>query len=228
MAARAFLLPLPALKLMNMKFASLVMSLLSLIGVGILFGMNMKKGKSKPVVVTTKDSTGKEIMVNGTRIAFVNTDSLESKNEFFSNKKKEMEAKESNNENSLKRDYDALRNEYMNLEQKAQNGSITQTEGEAAAQKIAEKQKALDARRQRMEDDFLDESSAFSKAWSDKVQEKVKEYAEENGYDAVMMGSKNAGVLYSSKSFDITDDITEIMAAEGAIKPTAKSDSKTK
>ena len=60
-----------------MKNLPLVFSSLALIGVAILFGMNMKSNKkSRPEVITTKDSTGKEVIVSGARIAFVDIETL--------------------------------------------------------------------------------------------------------------------------------------------------------
>jgi hypothetical protein len=67
-----------------MKNLPIIFSSLALVGVAILFGMNLKSNKkSRPEAITIKDSTGKEVIVAGARIAFVDIDTLESNYDYF-------------------------------------------------------------------------------------------------------------------------------------------------
>lgn len=42
----------------------------------------------------------------------------------------------------------------------------------------------------------------------------IKEYAEENNYNAILGGTGNGGILYSDESMDITDDILKYINSQ--------------
>lgn len=194
-----------------MKQVSLVLSALALIGVAILFGMNMNGKKSNPKILNAKDAAGALTNAQGVKIAFVNVDTLQEKNPFFTQQKKELEKRDEGIKSELKRDYANLENEYRALKQKAESGGISQTEGQAVQQRLMAQQQNLDKKREDLSNKLLNDSDDFNDQWTKMVHEKVKEYAEENGYDAVLMGSQGSGVLYYNPNYDATQDIIELM-----------------
>ena len=85
-----------ALLIGYMKHLPLVFSSLALIGVAFLFGTRSGNKPGKPAVIKTRDSSGKEIVVSGARIAYVDIDTLEANYDYFKRKKSEFETRQKN------------------------------------------------------------------------------------------------------------------------------------
>jgi Skp family chaperone for outer membrane proteins len=206
-----------------MKYLSLALSVLALIGVTVLFFKNGKTSKPKAVVMT-KDATGKEVIASGSRIAFNDSDTLEEHNTYFQKKKKDIEQQDAANQAQLKKECGSLESEMASFQQRIQAGNIDQKEGEATRDRLIAKQGALDKKREGMGTSLEKQTDEFREAWSEKVREKAQTYAEENGFDAVMLGNKSTnGVIYYKEDLNITEDMIKIMEEAGEITPKPKS-----
>lgn len=197
-----------------MKQLPLILSSLSLIGVAILFGMKTKDQKKSRQVITTKDSTGKEITLSATRIAYVDIDTLEAHYDYFKKKKSEFEARQKNIDGELERMANALQNEYIALQKKAQKGELSQSEGEAAQQKLMQKQQDLEIKRQSMGNKYLKDQEDFNKEIHDNLHAYIEKYNEEKGYDYILSYSKDGSILFANQDLDITNDIVKGMNEE--------------
>jgi outer membrane protein len=197
-----------------MKNLPIIFSSLALIGVAILFGMNIKSNKkSRPDVITTKDSTGKEVVVAGARIAFVDIDTLESNYDYFKKRKVEFENRQKNIDAELEKMANTLQNEYAGLQKKAQDGLMSQAEGEAAQQRLMAKQQELELKRQNLGAKYLKDQDAFNKEIHDNLHKYIEQYNAEKGYDYILSYSKDGSILFANKDLDVTQDIIDGMNA---------------
>lgn len=206
-----------------MKNLPIVLSSLALVGVAILFGMNLKSNKkSRPEAITIKDSTGKEVIVAGARIAFVDIDTLESNYDYFKRRKVEFENRQKSIDAELEKMANTLQNEYAGLQKKAQDGLMSQAEGEAAQQRLMAKQQELELKRQNLGAKYLKDQDVFNKEIHDNLHKYIEQYNEEKGYDYILSYSKDGSILYANKGLDVTQDIIDGMnESKGVLKEKA-------
>jgi outer membrane protein len=197
-----------------MKNLSLVFSSLALIGVFVLLGMklNEKKTPNKPTF-TIKDSSGKEILLGG-KVGFVDIDTLESNYNYFKLKKAEFEVRQKNIDAELEKMASSLQSEYNTLQKQAQAGTLSQSDGEAAQQRLMQRQQELELKRQSMGAKFLKDQEAFNKEIHDNLHEYIEKYNVEWGYDYILSYSKDGSILYANKDLDLTQDIIKGMNSE--------------
>jgi outer membrane protein len=141
------------------------------------------------------------------RIAYVNVDSLEAHYEFWKTKKKEMETHQANVEAELQRSAQQLQSDYANMQQKARAGTLSQTEGEAAQQRLAQMQQSLESRRTTLSDQLLKEQGDFSKELQSRIDAYLADYNKDGKYDYILSYSRASNILYANKSLDITADV---------------------
>jgi outer membrane protein len=194
-----------------MKYVSLVLSSIALIGVIVLFSMKPKDKKAARQIMTTKDSTGKEVVVPGTRIAYVDIDTLESNYNYFKKKKAEFEARQKTIDADLAKMANDLQNEYNVLQQRAQNGKLSETEAQAAQQNLMERKDQLETKQQNMGNKYLKDQEEFNKEIHDNLHKYIEIYNEEKGYDFILSYSKDGSILFANKEMDVTQDIIDGM-----------------
>lgn len=208
-----------------MKYLSVVLSSLALIGVIALFLMKPGDKKTARPIIKKLDSTGKEVLVAGSRIAYVDIDTLEANYDYFKRKKSEFESRQKNIDADLEKSANALQNEYIALQKRAQSGQLSEAEGETAQQRLMQKQQELELKRQNLGTKYMKDQEAFNKEIHDNLHKYIELYNEEKGYDYILSYSKDGSILYANKENDITRDIIEGMNSKGFEKElSAKSD----
>ena len=196
-----------------MKNLSLVFSSLALIGVFVLLGMKLNEKKAPKPTFTIKDSSGKEILLGG-KVGFVDIDTLESNYNYFKLKKAEFEVRQKNIDAELEKMASSLQSEYNTLQKQAQAGTLSQSDGEAAQQRLMQRQQELELKRQSMGAKFLKDQEAFNKEIHDNLHEYIEKYNVERGYDYILSYSKEGSILYANKDLDLTQDIIKGMNSE--------------
>ena len=197
-----------------MKQVSIVLSSLSLIGVIVLLGMKLTEKKAPKAVITYKDSTGKEMILNGGKVGYVDIDSLEANYNYFKVKKAEFENRQKGIEAELEKMANTLQSEYNALQKQAQEGSLSRAEGETAQQQLLQRQQDLELRRQTMGAKFLKDQEAFNKEIHDNLHAYIEKYNLEKGYDYILSYSKDGAILFANKEMDLTQDIIKGMNSE--------------
>ena len=163
---------------------------------------------------TIKDSTGKEFILSGGKVGYVDIDTLESNYNYFKAKKAEFEVRQKNIDAELEKLASALQNEYNGLQKQAQAGTLSQADGEAAQQKLMQRQQDLELKRQNMGANFLKDQEAFNKEIHDNLHQYIEKYNIEKGYDYILSYSKDGSILYANKDLDLTRDIIKGMNSE--------------
>ncbi len=196
-----------------MKNLSLALSIISLIGVASLFVMRNSDGsKSKsPKLITSDQLNAKEIDLSGAKIAFVDIDTLEANYDYFKKRKDEFESRQKQIDAELEKMANSLQTDYIALQKKAQNGELTQTEGEAAQQRLMKRQEELELKRQNLGSKYLKDQETFNKEVHDELYSYIEEYNVDKGYDYILSYSKDGSILYANQIHNITTDIIKGM-----------------
>lgn len=194
-----------------MKNAAVILSSLSLIGVIVLFGMNMskpKQGSPAAVAVPTTASGG------ANRIAYVNIDTLESQYELLKSTREDFKKRQEQMENELQRSYAQMQNDATEVQKKAQANTLTQAEYEAAQKRLSQMQQSLESRKQSLTEQLMKEQDDFNKKLKTSLDSFLEDYNKTRHYDYILSySSSGSALLYVNKALDITKDVVDGMNA---------------
>lgn len=191
-----------------MKQLPLIFSTLALLGV-IFLGVQSMNSNKPTKSSSVKSENTKEI--KRVRIACINLDTLEKKYLYFNTKKEQFEAKQKVMEGQIEAMGKALQNDYLTVQKKAQEGTLTQAEYDKAEKRLAQKQRELENERSKKGNQLLDEQEKSNKELRVNLEKVVAEYNKDNKFDYVISYTKDGMLLYNEASLDITMDIVEIL-----------------
>ncbi len=148
----------------------------------------------------------------GEKIAYVNTDSLNTKYKFLIDTKKTIEAKVRNAQKDMEGRTISIQKEMQEAQANVQN--MSPNERETVGAKLQKRQEDLERYRQQLAETMDKEQSELDKIFRGKVNEVIKRIAQENGYTYILSyTSAGVGVLYGESSRDVTDKVlTELNA----------------
>lgn len=193
-----------------MKNASLILSTLAFIGVLVLFGLHFSGNKDMGKHMPTPTEGGKPGAGSG-RIAYVNIDTLEAHYEYLKNKKDDFNKRQASIEAELQNSAQKMQNDYIALQQKQQQGTLTQAEGEAGQKRLMQMQQSLETRRQAVTEQLLKERDNFNLEIQKNLDSFLTEYNKDKGYDYILSYSKGNVIMYADKRLDITEDVIKGM-----------------
>ncbi|WP_298615656.1 OmpH family outer membrane protein [uncultured Odoribacter sp.] len=190
-----------------MKNYSIVLNVILLIAVAVLYILHFTGNRENAPVRTSMEGNG---TVNGTKIVYVNTDTLLNNyllsielNEAFLKKQEERRT-----ELNLKaKQLDQQANEFQRKLEN--NGFISRERAEAARQEILDKNQRLQMLQQDMTEKMLKEQSDLNKRLFESITSFLTEYNKEKGYDIVLSTVLAGNVLYAESGFDITGDVVK-------------------
>lgn len=191
-----------------MKNLSLILSILSLAGVIIIFGMQSGGGKKKAAGSVGAVS---DIPAGAGRIAYVDIDTLEAHYDYLKTKKEEFENRQQRMESELQRSAQQLQKDYMELQQKAQAGTLTQAEGEQAQKRLLQGQQSLETRQQSLAEQLIKERDEFNEEIHNLLDSFLTEYNKDKGYDFILTYTKSGQIMYADKRLNITQDVIDGM-----------------
>lgn len=141
------------------------------------------------------------------KIAYVDLDSLEAHYGYFKEKKAELEKKQEQIENELQAKARVLQNEYAALQQRAQAGQLSQVEGQTAERNLMQKNQELEAGRQKMQQQYMQQEAQFNDDLQNKLDDFLKGY--NKGRFAYIFSYRKGGtnILYKDAQYDITTDV---------------------
>jgi outer membrane protein len=184
-----------------MRHIATYLSLLALIGVGVLFYFHFSDKKTPGARTINKvSSTGNEF-----RIAYFDIDSLQEKYNYFQDVSGEMKRKEAN----LTSQMDALQNSYQKRLKELQDKgpTMTQSEGEAAQREVAQMQQKFQQRQMSMEQDLKKHQVDVMTDVRNKIENYLKEYNKEKGYAFILSYEPGFMLYYRDSVYDITNDV---------------------
>lgn len=159
------------------------------------------------------------------KIAYINVDTLQSKYTYWKTEAEALAAEQAKIESELQSSAEKLQNDYAAFQQKAQSGNISEAEGRATQQRLAQMQQSLETRRNTLGEQLQARQIAFSEKLQKNIDEYLAIYNKDNKYDYILSYTKAGQILYANKAFDITEDVVKGL---NEFKPTAASDSTSK
>jgi outer membrane protein len=191
-----------------MKNAPIILSVVAVIGVVVLFGLqfsgNKKAATSTHATVAASDGHFK--------IAYVDVDTFEEHYDYLKTKREEFNKRQQSMQNELERSAQQYQKNVESYQRKAQSGGMTQAEGEATERQLLQMQQSLRLREQALTEQLLKEKDAFNKKLHDELDTFLKEYNKDKGYDYILSYSEEASqILLADEKYDITQDVIKGM-----------------
>jgi outer membrane protein len=190
-----------------MKQASLILNIVLLLAVGYLMIAHFRAPKA--ATAGPAASTGQETVAAAadSKIVFVNADTLLEKYEGFKKRKDALSKKEKDADASLKARGRALEKEFMEAQQKVQQGFMTPKEVQQLEQTLSQKQQKLMADQERMTKALVDETTKIQEELQKEVKDILSALRKEKGYDYILNYAPGSGVLMVNDTLDITAEV---------------------
>lgn len=176
-----------------------------------LASCQQKNAKANNANTDTTDAQATGKSENGVRIAYVNIDTLEAKYTYFKEAKDAFDKKQASVEAQLRASAETLQNEYVGLKKKAQAGTLTQAEGQAAEKHLAEMQQELEAKRQNLTAGLLKDQQVFTDKLQSQLDSFITEYNRDKHYDYILSYAQGGSILLANPKLDITADVLKSM-----------------
>jgi len=154
---------------------------------------------------SSSSSQSSGISTEGLAIAYVNSDSLLTKYDFF----KDLEKQFTEKRDKLTSEY---QNRGMGLQREIENfqataGNMTQNQARAVQEDLAKKQQNLMMYQEQLSQQLMQEEARMNTDLYDKVASYLRTYGMDKNLQIVLTYTKVSGVLYSNDSLDITNEV---------------------
>lgn len=188
-----------------MKNLSIVINIVLLAAVAVLFYLVLsgKSGSSTPEVASLESSLDK--IEGDIAIAYVNSDTLLSKYDYFKDISSELEQKRGKLEMEYRNRAEGLQLEIENFQKAAQNMTINQAR--AREEELMAKQQNLYQYQQSLGQQLSQEEAKLNEQLYNAVSDYLSEFSGSKQFHLVLTYTKGSGVLYADKRLDITDQI---------------------
>nr|MBC7777593.1 OmpH family outer membrane protein [Saprospiraceae bacterium] len=178
--------------------------------VGHLYYLNSKHTKpaDTPAIMPAAAQAG------GARIAYVNADTLDAQYEWLKTQKAAIEQRMANTEKTLSSKEEALMKEAATLQQKFQEGNMTQAEAEKQQTTLMQRGQKLEEEKMRLSKSLSeDQKKAFNDLYAN-IETKLKTLSSQIGYDYIFSYSRGGQILLANDSLDITHQVLELLNAK--------------
>ncbi|MDZ4679886.1 MAG: OmpH family outer membrane protein [Saprospiraceae bacterium] len=190
-----------------MKNLPIILNVILFALVGYLFYLNAKPADSQTIVPPSSQA-------NGVRIAYVNADTLDAQYEWLKEQKTAINQRMSSAEKTLSSKEEALMKEAATLQQKFQEGNMTQAEAEKKQSSLMERGQKLEDEKMRLSKSLSeDQKKAFNDLYAN-VETKLKTLSAQIGYDYILSYSRGGPILFASDSLDITKQVLDLLNAK--------------
>lgn len=157
---------------------------------------------------TTVKKSDSATASNAEKIVYVNSDSLLTKYQYFTDLKTKLEAKSKAAQTDLASREQTFKREVTEYQQQAQTNTLSADQRASTEQRLARKQQELQAYTQNAGAAIQNEQAAENEKLYDKVADYLKEYAKKKGYKMVLGYSKGNGtILFADESLDVTSEV---------------------
>ena len=144
---------------------------------------------------------------SGLKVAYVDVDTLLTSYDFWVSVNEEMINKRENITANLNKEATALQKEMEQFQNKVNNNAfVSQERAESEYNRIMKKQADLQAKQERLTNEFAAESSKNDMIISDSIQSFIKAYSKEKGYDIIL---NSASCLFIDNVMNITQEVVD-------------------
>lgn len=184
-----------------MRNISTYLSVLALLGVGVLFYFHFSADKTPPTVSVVSSDTGRSDF----RIAYFDIDSLQEKYEYFKDVSSQIKKKEENVTSQLNTLQNSFQKRLKELQEKGP--TMTQAEGEAAQREYAEMQQKYQQRQISMEQELKKQQIDMMTDVRTRIEKFLEEYNRQKGYAFILSYEPGFMLYYRDSVYDITNDV---------------------
>lgn len=157
------------------------------------------KMDNKTTAASTKSS-------EGTKIAYVEVDSIMTQYTFCKEYSKILETKGNNIQKTLASKQQQLQAAAANFQQKIQQNAYTREQAEAIQAGLQKQNNDLQVLNQRLSSEFQTETENFNKALHDSLQHYLAVYNKDKKY-SLIFSKQGDNLLYADKAYDITNEV---------------------
>jgi outer membrane protein len=193
-----------------MKNLPIILNVILFALVGHLYYLNSKN---------TKPAEGQVIMpaaskAGGLRIAYVNADTLDAKYEWLKTQKAAIEQRMSAAEKTLSSKEEGLMKEASALQEKFQQGNMTQAEAEKQQAVLMQRGQKLEEEKARLSKSLgEDQKKAFDDLYAN-VEAHLKTLSTQIGFDYILSYQRGGPILFASDSLEITTQVLDLLNAK--------------
>lgn len=142
----------------------------------------------------------------GTKIAYVEVDSIMTQYTFCKEYSKVLESKGNNIQKTLAAKQQQLQAAAANFQQKIQQNAYTREQAEAIQAGLQKQNNDLQVLNQRLSSEFQAETDKFNKALHDSLQHYLAIYNKDKKY-SLIFSKQGDNLLYADKAYDITNEV---------------------
>ncbi len=180
-----------------------------LAAVAHLYYLTLKKsGPSTPAITAPASAQ------YGSRIAFVESDTLEEKYEWLKQQSEAIEQRVKSAESTLASKQQSLMKDASALEERAKSGNLTQADYEKAMAGLQQRSEKIRDEEARLSKSLADDQKKSYEELYAKVESKLKLLSDQIGYDYILSYKRGGPILLANDSLDITKQVLELLNAE--------------
>lgn len=193
-----------------MKKITRTISALLVCGAALLVASCGNKEAEETETPVTAEATANQ---NGNvKIAFVLIDTLTNQYTLYKEVSEDFQKKQANAETTINEKGKSFAAQVQEFQRKAQNNQFTQQQYEAEQARLQKLQQDIEALQGRLSTSLQEEYQQKLQALTDTIQNFMKSYAKEKGYDYILCKSSGIdNVLYGNESFDITEQVVKAL-----------------
>ena len=193
-----------------MKNLPIILNIILFALVGHLYYLNSKNAKP----AETQATLAAPSKSGGVRIAYVNGDTLDAKYEWLKEQKDAIQQRMVNAEKTLSSKEEALMKDASALQEKFQQGNMTQAEAEKQQAVLMQRGSKLEEEKARLSKSLgEDQKKAFNDLYAN-VETKLKTLSSQIGYDYILSYSRGGQILLANDSLDITKEVLDLLNAK--------------
>jgi outer membrane protein len=184
-----------------MKNFTLGLNIVLVIAVAVLFYLHFSSPRSAAGVAA---GSTKPVPAGSFKIAYFETDSIQSQFEYFKEISSELDAKNQANAKVLGDMKSTFSSKYQELQKVA--NSLSQAELASKQQELMQMEKTFQGKEKMMSDEMQDETFRKLQDVKKKIEDYLKEYNKDKGYAFIF--SNSADLMYLKDStYNITQDV---------------------
>ncbi|MBP5523774.1 MAG: OmpH family outer membrane protein [Bacteroidaceae bacterium] len=157
-------------------------------------------------------TTQQEVKGSELKIAFVLIDTLTNQYELYKEASDAFQKKQANAEATINSKGKSFATQVQDFQRKVQNNQLTQQQFESEQARLAKLQQDIEALQQRLSVSLQEEYAKELQSLTDTIQNFIKSYAKEKGYDFILCKSSGIdNVLYGNPKYDITNAVVKAL-----------------
>ena len=170
-------------------------------------------GNNNTETTTEEEVASRQNVKDGElKIAFVLIDTLTNQYELYKETSDAFQKKQANAEATINSKGKSFASQVQEFQRKVQNNQLTQQQFESEQARLAKMQQDIEALQQRLSQSLQEEYAKELQSLTDTIQNFMKSYAKEKGYDFILCKSSGIdNVLYGNPKFDITSAVVKAL-----------------